>query len=247
MSDQETAIAPAPPHVDDLTVPWKATSPETALDRRGARASRRHVHRRRRGRPVPVPPLPRGRSIRVRPGRTRGDAGPGRPRAVVPPVARRRPERPANGRDRPVVDRVRRGPASLQLDRAVTAELDDLSDIEIVDVFEMARRLGHRFAITCWFGIDAARGPEFEQMVDDLDLLDGSDAFLPQEDRSERDDDLRVAAALDRIETMVAAALDGDAEPTDVPRPDRSALGRRRRERPAPGESHTTSSCCTSR
>ena len=71
------------------------------------------------------------------------------------------------------------------LDQAVTAELDDLSDIEIVDVFEMARRLGHRFAITCWCGIDAARGPAFEQMVDDLDLLDGSDAFLPQEDRSE--------------------------------------------------------------
>ena len=214
MSDQETAIAPAPPHVDDLTVPWKATSPEAvSIDE----------VRERHGDTFTADDGGDQYLFLLSPAGVRsvfGLAGHEATQDLADDglLFRRLPDDVLSGRRTVVTDLLSTESVEAllpALDQAVTAELDDLSDIEIVDVFEMARRLGHRFAITCWFGIDGDRGPEFEQMVDDLDLLDGSDAFLPQEGRAEGDDDLHVAAALDRIETMVAAALDSDAEPTE--------------------------------
>ena len=62
------------------------------------------------------------------------------------------------------------------LDHALDVELAALGDAGTVDVFELARRVGHRLGLACWIGHAAAEEPWFTPMVADLDVLDGADS-----------------------------------------------------------------------
>src|SRR4051794_30820250 len=161
MSDQETAIAPAPPHVDDLSVPWKATSPDAVTI---------EEVRERHGETFTAEDGPDQYLFLLSPAGVRsvyGLAGHEATQDLADHglLFRRLPDDVLNGRRTVATDLFSTATVEAvlpELDRALTAELDDLSDVELVDVFAMARRLGHRFAITCWFGVDAARGPDFD-------------------------------------------------------------------------------------
>lgn len=102
------------------------------------------------------------------------------------------------------------------LDRALEASIAELGPAGSVDVFDLARRLGHRMGLASWAGPGSADGAAFERLVRAFDALDGSDAFVhpdrmaavaATEKRAER-------AALDEVSEIVSTAVrrfdDGD-------------------------------------
>ena len=94
-----------------------------------------------------------------------------------------------------------------------------------VDVFDLARRLGHRMGLASWAGPGSADGDAFERLVRAFDTLDGSEAFVHPDKmaavavsgkRAER-------AALDEVADTIAAAVRRyDAGDTD----DQALFGR---------------------
>jgi cytochrome P450 len=102
------------------------------------------------------------------------------------------------------------------LDHALDVELAGLGDVGTLDAFGFARRVGHRLGLACWIGDEAADEPWFGAFVCDLDVLDGSEAFV-HPDRmagpgaADRADE---RAALARFEStltrLVAAGAGGD-------------------------------------
>lgn len=90
------------------------------------------------------------------------------------------------------------------LDWAIEQELVELGDEGVFDVFALARRLGHRLALTCWMGREAG----VDALIPDFDMLDGAEAFVHPESMAntgpERTAEL---AALRRVERAVAALL----------------------------------------
>jgi cytochrome P450 len=64
------------------------------------------------------------------------------------------------------------------LDGAVDDEFAALGPAGEVDVFAFTRRLGHRMGLASWAGPASARGERFAGLVEALDALDGSDAFV---------------------------------------------------------------------
>jgi cytochrome P450 len=88
------------------------------------------------------------------------------------------------------------------LDWAITAQLDELGDEGEFEVFELARRLGHRLALACWIGREAP----IDALIADFDVLDGSEAFVHPE-RMSGNDRSKEEAALARVEQAVAKLL----------------------------------------
>ncbi len=95
------------------------------------------------------------------------------------------------------------------LDRALEQTITELGAAGCVDVFDLARRLGHRMGLSSWAGPGSADGADFERLVRAFDALDGSDAFVHPDrmaavaasgKRAER-------AALDEVADIVAAAV----------------------------------------
>jgi cytochrome P450 len=90
------------------------------------------------------------------------------------------------------------------LDWAIEQELAALGDRGAFDVFELARRVGHRLALTCWMGREA----DVANLIPEFDILDGAEAFVHPESMvntsPERADEV---AALRRVEAGVAALL----------------------------------------
>jgi cytochrome P450 len=95
------------------------------------------------------------------------------------------------------------------LDRALHQTTTELGAAGSVDVFDLARRLGHRMGLSSWAGPGSADGAAFERLVCAFDTLDGSDAFVHPDrmaavaatnKRAER-------AALDEVVDIVAAAV----------------------------------------
>jgi cytochrome P450 len=89
------------------------------------------------------------------------------------------------------------------LDWAITAQLEELGDGGDFEVFELARRLGHRLALACWIGREAP----IDALIADFDVLDGSEAFVHPEHMA-ANDGAAEEAALARVEGAVAALLD---------------------------------------
>jgi cytochrome P450 len=102
------------------------------------------------------------------------------------------------------------------LDHALEQSIAELGPAGSVDVFDLARRLGHRMGLASWAGPGSADGAAFERLVRAFDALDGSDAFVhpdrmaavaATEKRAER-------AALDEVSEIVSTAVrrfdDGD-------------------------------------
>jgi len=104
------------------------------------------------------------------------------------------------------------------LDRALQRTTAELGRAGSVDVFDLARRLGHRMGLASWAGPGCADGEAFERLVRAFDTLDGSDAFVHPDKmaavaasgkRAER-------AALDEVaDTIAAAVFRFDAGDTD--------------------------------
>jgi cytochrome P450 len=79
-------------------------------------------------------------------------------------------------------------------------------------VFTLARRLGHRLALGCWMGDDAAAPPLLDQLIVDFEHLDGAEAFVHPERLAGNPDRTNERAALARVETVVGGLL-----ATDIP------------------------------
>lgn len=108
------------------------------------------------------------------------------------------------------------------LDHALQRSVAELGPAGSVDVFDLARRLGHRMGLASWAGPGSAEGGAFERLVRAFDALDGSEAFVhpdrmaavaATEKRAER-------AALDEVTEIVSNAVrrfdDGDRDGQDL-------------------------------
>jgi cytochrome P450 len=95
------------------------------------------------------------------------------------------------------------------LDRALDETIVELGPSGSVDVFALARRLGHRMGLASWAGAGSARGEAFERLVRAFDTLDGSDAFVhPQAMAAVAASDKRAErAALDEVTEIIADAV----------------------------------------
>jgi cytochrome P450 len=95
------------------------------------------------------------------------------------------------------------------LDRALEQTTTELGTAGSVDVFDLARRLGHRMGLASWAGPGSADGEAFERLVRAFDTLDGSDAFVhPDRMAAVAATDKRAErAALDEVADIVAAAV----------------------------------------
>ncbi len=110
------------------------------------------------------------------------------------------------------------------LDAAIDVAFAELGDEGTVDVFTFTRRLGHRMGLAAWGGEAPARGGRFDTLVDALDELDGSAAFVHPEAMAavaaagKRDE----LAAMARVEALVVETvrardlLPADARPDDL-------------------------------
>lgn len=49
------------------------------------------------------------------------------------------------------------------------------------DVFALTRTIGHRFGLGSWAGLETLAHPDLDELIDALDQLDGSDAFVRPE------------------------------------------------------------------
>ena len=95
------------------------------------------------------------------------------------------------------------------LDWAIGRQIATMGDDGTFDVFAFARAVGHRLALACWIGREA----RFEELIPDLDLLDGAEAFVhPERMRHVTADEER--AALARLEGAVAKLLRDDRTPS---------------------------------
>jgi cytochrome P450 len=101
------------------------------------------------------------------------------------------------------------------LDVAIARQVDELGPEGSVDVFALARRLGHRLALGCWMGDAAADQPMLDTLVAELDRLDGAEAFVhPERMGAEREGFDAERLALLRVEAVVAELL-AENPPTD--------------------------------
>jgi len=102
------------------------------------------------------------------------------------------------------------------LDVAIARQIEELGVAGTFDAFALARRLGHRLALGCWMGDAAAAPPLLDALIDDLECLDGAEAFVNPERMAGRDPEKAVErAALARLEAAVGARLaarDADAD-----------------------------------
>ena len=95
------------------------------------------------------------------------------------------------------------------LDRALEQTAAELGPAGSADVFDLARRLGHRMGLASWAGPGSAEGEPFECLVRALDTLDGSESFVhPHRMAQVAATDKRAErAALDEVAEIVAAAV----------------------------------------
>ena len=64
------------------------------------------------------------------------------------------------------------------LEVAITMQLSELSPGDEIDLFDFTRRLGHRMGLASWGGREILRSDRFEELIEALDVLDGSEAFV---------------------------------------------------------------------
>lgn len=85
------------------------------------------------------------------------------------------------------------------LDAALATALAELGPEGELDVFAFTRRLAHRMGLAAWGGPGSAEGERFGSLVDALDRLDASDAFV-------RPDLMAAVAAADKADERSALA-----------------------------------------
>jgi cytochrome P450 len=102
------------------------------------------------------------------------------------------------------------------LDFALAIELAALGEQGTIDAFPFARRVGHRLGLACWIGPDVAASAAFDDLVVDLDTLDGADAFVKPEVTAavRASGHAEERAALARVEAFVVDLL-ANRRPSD--------------------------------
>jgi cytochrome P450 len=96
------------------------------------------------------------------------------------------------------------------LDRALEHTSAELGSAGSVDLFDLARRLGHRMGLASWAGPASAEGEAFERLVRAFAVLDGSDAFVHPDAMAAvaASDKHAERAALDEVVDVITAAVD---------------------------------------
>lgn len=100
-----------------------------------------------------------------------------------------------------------------RLNVAIDRQLAELGDVGTFEVFELARRVGHRLALGCWMGESATEPPLLDALIADMDVLDGSESFVHPERMAEiaAEGKHREREALAAVEHVVAGLLDVDS------------------------------------
>ena len=120
---------------------------------------------------------------------------------------------------RAVRARRRRAPTSRSSTPPSTSRSPSWATRGAIDVFAFTRRLGHRMGLAAWAGERPSCGPRFDALVDALDELDGSAAFVHPE----------AMAAVGASGQARRARRHGPGRSARVRRPSRRATPRRRR------------------
>jgi cytochrome P450 len=64
------------------------------------------------------------------------------------------------------------------VDKALSATVEELGTSGSFEVFSLTRRIGHRVGLASWGGPRSAEGDRFEGLVAAFDVLDGSESFV---------------------------------------------------------------------
>ncbi len=108
------------------------------------------------------------------------------------------------------------------LDAAIDVAFAEMGDEGTIDVFAFTRRLGHRMGLASWAGEEPSTAARFDQLVDALDELDGSDAFVhPEAMRLVADGGKQAErAAMLVVEDLLASTVDARDAMAPGDRPD---------------------------
>jgi cytochrome P450 len=105
------------------------------------------------------------------------------------------------------------------LRRALDVEIEAFGESGVFDVFEFARRLGHRIGLGSWGGPAADSAESFDALLRAFDLLDGSESFVRPDAMVAllTSDKHRERAALEAITLIIGDAVAGFADPGGHP------------------------------
>lgn len=97
-----------------------------------------------------------------------------------------------------------------QVEASVALQLDELEDEGSFEIFEFARRLGHRVGLGAWAGVEAASPRYLDRLIPYLDRLDASDSFVRPASAfvTYLDGKRRERAAMQQIELIVGEILE---------------------------------------
>ncbi len=133
------------------------------------------------------------------------------------------------------------------LDTAIDRQLDELGDAGSFEVFALARRLGHRLALGCWMGDDAATPPRLDRLIADFEQLDGAEAFVHPERVAGTGADRSANAPRWRGSRPRSGSCSPRVRPTTGSSPRSPDVGTGSTNRPGARASRAMSCCCTSR
>jgi cytochrome P450 len=95
------------------------------------------------------------------------------------------------------------------LEWAIDTQIEEMGESGTFDVFELARRAGHRLALACWLGREAPLDP----LIADMDVLDGAEAFVHPERMADVSREAELEA-LRRVEKLVGSVLEAPRTPS---------------------------------
>ena len=95
------------------------------------------------------------------------------------------------------------------LGEAISLQFAELHPGTEIDLFDLTRRLGHRMGLASWGGHEVLRSDRFEELVEALDVLDGSEAFVAPTRMREvaRSEKAAEKAAMAKAEQILADSI----------------------------------------
>ena len=101
------------------------------------------------------------------------------------------------------------------LEEAISIQLAELTPGDEIDLFDFTRRLGHRMGMASWGGREILYSDRFEELIEALDVLDGSEAFVAPTRMQEVAQSGKAAeyAAMAKAEQILAESIASRREP----------------------------------